>query len=124
MITAVFVGGFSWSLIDEVESKIARGLWYGGLLIALTAVTLAMQQSIALHRVINSTEGLACLRSCLGKQSGGVWTPRPVQVLIWQMPVMLLNVSIFIFVVGLITLVVSNFRARQEEVEVRLSSVC
>jgi len=79
-----------------------QGLWYSGLLLALVSVTLAMQQSVLLHRLNSNDHGMHILRRSLGYWSGSQWEPRKLQILIWQMPVMLLNVSIALFDIGLL----------------------
>lgn len=65
-----------------------------------------MQQSIALHRLSAGEDGLAQVRRLLGyRTSNGLWEPRRLQILVWQVPVMMLNLSITLLSTGLLIVV-------------------
>ncbi|KAF2092778.1 hypothetical protein NA57DRAFT_81927 [Rhizodiscina lignyota] len=106
LVTAVFAGGFSWNNLTTTGFYMhtVRGVWYGGLAMALVAIALAMQQSVALQRLSSNDSGMEKLRLSFGYPSPSGWKPRFVHVFIWQIPVMLLNVSIFLFILGLLIL--------------------
>lgn len=88
-----------------------RALWYSSLLLALTSVSVATQQAVTLRRLSSHREGLLFLRRLLGRQKNqpnGVFEPRLAQLYVWQTPIMLLNFSIIVAVVGLAVLVVDK----------------
>jgi hypothetical protein len=91
-----------------------RSVWYSGLFLALVSIAIAVQQTVALHRLNSNQYGLARLRSMLSYKHAGVIKARYSQVYIWQTPIMLLNVSILLFLIGL-TIVV--FRTGDTEAE-------
>jgi hypothetical protein len=64
-----------------------------------------MQQSVALHRLSCSEDGDARILSLFSYKQSGVLKPRLLQIYGWQIPVMLLNISILMFLLGLVVLV-------------------
>lgn len=80
------------------------------------AVTLATQQNIALTRAKVSPKGWVYLRSMLnvdGKEIDSVnQKPSRVQLYIWQVPVMMLNFSNILLVLGILVLVLRNESAK------------
>lgn len=97
-----------------------RGVWYSGLLLSLVAISNAMHQSIALHRLSSNTNGLERLRNLLGYRKDGSWKIRHLQVFMWQSAVMLLNIAIFLFILGLFIAILSGARNGTEDYRVRI----
>ena len=61
-----------------------------------------MQQSVALSRMSAAEDCLQRLRRSLGRRKlDGSFRPRRSQILLWQVPVMMLNVSILLLALGL-----------------------
>jgi len=74
----------------------------------LTSICLATQQGVALNRISGYANSLERLRAMLGTDSSPVsnsTTPNWDQLYVWQTPIMLLNVSVILFIVGLIIMV-------------------
>lgn len=93
------------------------GIWFAGLILTLTSIYIATHQSIALHRLGNSDSGVDKLVNSMGY---GRATIRKSQVLVWQMPVMLLNLSIFVFIIGLLCQVLNTYKVTRKDLEVRV----
>ena len=75
---------------------------------SLTSICTSTQLSIALYRLGSSPEALRRLRELLGRKTDrhpGLYEPRSSQVYIWQVPSMLLNISIQLFILGLTVLI-------------------
>lgn len=103
-----------------IQPYTVRAIWYSGLLLSLAAISNAMHQSIALHRLSSNTNGLERVRSLLGYNAVGGWRARNIQVFMWQSAVMLLNVAIFLFVLGLFIAILAGARHGTEDVRVRM----
>ncbi|EXA53642.1 hypothetical protein FOVG_01380 [Fusarium oxysporum f. sp. pisi HDV247] len=102
LIAAVVSSAFSWPTIDD-SPWTTRALFYSALILSLVSVSAGSQQSIALYRLGGHDIGLTTLRTLLkgsGKQGAS-----KLQLYVWQMPIMLLNVSILLFVIGLMILI-------------------
>jgi hypothetical protein len=117
LISGVFASAFSWYNITP-QPDIVRGLWYSGLVLSLLSITIAMQQSVALYRLGSNREGLIKLQALLSYKVSGAAKPRYLQIYVWQTPVMLLNVSILLFLIGLLTLVYHEVVDKSENVMV------
>ncbi|KAK5132826.1 hypothetical protein LTR08_008628 [Meristemomyces frigidus] len=104
-MTALFASAFTWQLptVGPIFPAV-QDLWFGGLLLSLIAVALAMQQSVYLYRLSSNDNGMQRLAESLKRRPrlGQPIHPSRVQVLVWQVPVMLLNVVILLFAVGLL----------------------
>ena len=101
-MTALFASAFTWQLSTVgALFPAVQGLWFGGLILALVAVALAMQQSVYLYRLSSNDYGMERLVGSLDRRRRG-GSPSKVQVLVWQVPVTLLNVSISVFAAGLL----------------------
>lgn len=122
LISGVFASAFSWYNITP-QPDIVKGLWYSGLLLSLLSITIAMQQSVALYRLGSNRGGLIKLRTLLSYKVSGAFKPRYLQIYVWQTPVMLLNVSISLFLIGLITLVYREVMDVSENVMVSTDSM-
>lgn len=119
LISALFAAAFSWYNIT-LQPYTVRAVWYSGLLLALAGISSAMQQSIALHRLSSNTNGLERVRNLLGYSKGGTWKARHLQIFMWQSAVMLLNVAIFLFILGLFIAILSGARDGTEDYRVRM----
>lgn len=91
--------------------SLVKALWYSVLVMSLTSVAAASQQLVAIQRLGSHRDGPRITRQLL---SGDLQVDNNVQVparvsswqgFIWQIPVMLLNGSLYLFVMGLCTLV-------------------
>ncbi|CEL06306.1 hypothetical protein ASPCAL07412 [Aspergillus calidoustus] len=110
VMTAAVVGSFEWSALSTIPTvplTMIRIAWYNSLVLAVTAVTLAMQQSVFLIRVGCTSKSDAIIRDLLsypaapGRGLGGPQRiPRWDQVLIWQTAVGLLEWSIYFWMGG------------------------
>ena len=83
---------------------------------ALTSIATATQQSIALYRLTILPEGLAKIREMLSANetdSMGVVQLRYSQLYIWQVPLSLLNSSVYLFIAGLGVLLWNAAKMRQ-----------
>ncbi|KAJ8112382.1 hypothetical protein OPT61_g5236 [Boeremia exigua] len=102
LIAAVVSAIFSWPTIEETPWT-ATAVFYASLILSLATVASASQQSIALHRYGTHSQGLVMLRKSLASSSNK--RASRLQIYVWQMPVMLLNVSITLLIVGLFILI-------------------
>lgn len=110
----MIASAFSW-LTAPKNPYPTTILWLCGLVLAVTSISAAAQQSIALSRLNSHPEGLRQIRRQLGgpvslrssTDRGEVvgrnvaWKPSLLQVYVWQVPVMMLNFSILMFLAGL-----------------------
>ncbi|KAL3469129.1 hypothetical protein BJX99DRAFT_265485 [Aspergillus californicus] len=112
LTAAVLAQVFAWPKGKDQTPEIARICWYSGLVVVLTAVTLATQQNIALTRAKVSPKGWIYLHSILNVYGENIGSteqrPSRVQLYIWQVPVMLLNFSNLLLVIGILALVLQN----------------
>lgn len=79
-----------------------------------------MQQTVALHRLRSNQDGPRRVHSLLSHRQAGADHPRYLQIFIWQTPVMLLNVSIVLFIIGLSILVYHDVSRESGDIKVRL----
>lgn len=94
---------FSWPTINDAPWTV-KAVLYSTLIIALCSVASGTQQTIILNRYGKHHDGLKALQKLLesGIKPG---TPRRLQLYVWQLPIMLLNISIALLVVGIFILV-------------------
>jgi len=108
IIASVITIAITWPPASPSPPWLTTALWYGGLTLSLAAIGTATQQSVALSRLSSYQDGLCRLRAVLGKElpatnkASQTWSVRWTQLFVWQVPVMLLNFSILLFVVGLV----------------------
>jgi hypothetical protein len=107
LITGAVVQVLTWPQA-QTASELPLGFWHSSLVISLVAICLATQQSIALNRISSYKDFEARIRSMLGHKVVSkdndrrvAWTPRKLQLYIWQTPIVHLNFGILGFVVGL-----------------------
>jgi len=114
LITGTVVQALTWSQV-QTPSQLPASLWYGSLVLSLTAICLATQQSVALNRISSYKDYASRIRSLLGQEivsqdddKGKRWVPRKLQLYVWQTSIMLLNFGILLFVIGLGVMIFEN----------------
>ncbi|KAL2853012.1 hypothetical protein BJX68DRAFT_265252 [Aspergillus pseudodeflectus] len=112
LTAAVLTQLFAWPQTQDAIPEFSRICWYSGLVLVITAVTLATQQNIALTRARASPRGWAYLRSILSADGEKIdstdQSPSQIQLYMWQVPVMMLNFSNMLLVLGILVLVLRN----------------
>jgi hypothetical protein len=88
-------GALQWPDIDS-RYWLGPACWYSSLVLAIAAVILAAQQTILLE-TLKSNDNLECYQ----EHFWGTTHPRWWLLFAWQAPFMLLNYSIFLFLIGL-----------------------
>ena len=126
LITGAVIGSFQiYSAATDPWST--NAFWVSALLLALTSISIATQQSIGLNRLSSYENGLGKIRLLLGEQNPRFdnihratykgrnekiaeyrFRMRKSQLWIWQTPVMLLNFAILLFIIGLMIAVFSK----------------
>jgi len=81
--------------------------FYAALILSLAAVSIGSQQTITLFRLGHNRDGLESLQKLLRKKADPHIASKS-QLYLWQLPVMLLNVSILLFIIGLIVIIWSQ----------------
>jgi hypothetical protein len=113
LIAGVVSSAFSWPTIEDAPWT-AKALLYSSLTLSLASIAAGSQQSIALHRLGEHEVSQKVLRDLLSKPAGDSdnenGKPRKVRASRlqnnkWQMPVMLLNVSILFMLVSLFIII-------------------
>lgn len=119
-MTAAVVGSFEWealSTIATIPMTMIRIAWYNSLVLAVTAVTLGMQQSVFLIRVGSTSDSDAIITNLLSSPSpggSGLRIPRWDQVFIWQAAVGLLEWSIYFWMGGYLVFIWDLTRVSRE----------
>jgi hypothetical protein len=103
LIAAVVSAPFSWPTFSEPPWT-ARAVFFASLITVLSTVASASQQSIALYRLGQHCESLKLLHKLLQSCARDGSASR-LQKYMWQMPVMLLNISVASLIVGLLILI-------------------
>ncbi|MCJ1418811.1 hypothetical protein MMC32_005162 [Xylographa parallela] len=112
LVGATVTGAVTWDHISG-SVPIIPAFWYSSLLLALSSLSLATQQGVTLRRLSSHRDGFRFVRRLLGrptKQQEELFEPRLAQLYVWQTPVMLLNFSIVLAVLGLAVLLVDKAR--------------
>lgn len=126
MVSALIQGGitaavistaFTWDPSAPVPATV-RGAWYCGLIFALTAVSVAAQQNIALIRAKAHPKGFDNLRYMFMEAKKTLNLPidrteavaikkQPIyyQLYLWQVPIMMLNFANLVLATSIIYLV-------------------
>lgn len=118
-MTAAVVGSFEWEALSTVPTipiTMIRIAWYNSLILAVTAVTLGMQQSVFLIRVGSTSDSDAIITNLLSYASpgSGLRIPRWDQVFIWQAAVGLLEWSIYFWMGGYLVFIWDLTRVSRE----------
>ncbi|KAL4744826.1 hypothetical protein BDW72DRAFT_208710 [Aspergillus terricola var. indicus] len=119
VMTAAVVGSFEWEVLSTIRTipmTMIRVAWYNSLVLAVTAVTLGMQQSVFLIRVGCTSDSDSIIRDLLSfrSQEGGPRIPRWDQVATWQTAVALLEWSIYFWLGGYLVLLWDLTRLSRE----------
>lgn len=93
---------FSWPTINDAPWTV-KAVLYSTLIIALCSVASGAQQTITLNRYGKHPDGLRALQKLL-ESARKPGKARLLQLYVWQLPVMLLNISIALLVIGIIIL--------------------
>jgi len=101
-------GTLQWPDLDS-RYWLGPACWYSSLVLAIAAVILAAQQTILLE-TLESNYNLECYR----EHFWGTTHPRGWLLFAWQAPFMLLNYSIFLFLIGLCSHIGSPFAFTRE----------
>ncbi|KAK6340649.1 hypothetical protein TWF696_008973 [Orbilia brochopaga] len=106
LIAAVVSSAFTWPATTQAPWTVLA-TFYSALILSLVAVSTGSQQSIALYRLGESKNALKKLQELLSCTTDATAVRRPtsMQKYLWQIPVMLLNVSVLVFLVGLVILI-------------------
>ncbi|KAF3906066.1 hypothetical protein ABW21_db0207561 [Orbilia brochopaga] len=106
LIAAVVSSAFTWPATTQAPWTVLAA-FYGALILSLVAVSTGSQQSIALYRLGESKRALYKLQELLSftTDPAAMRAPTRMQRYLWQIPVMLLNVSVLVFLVGLVILI-------------------
>lgn len=88
----------------------------------LTSISLAMQQSLAMNRLCCYLDRWKRIRLMLGKpkDAQGISKPRWTQLYVWQVPIMLLNIGLILFLAGLVAEIFSHFESPLSSVDVKV----
>ncbi|KAI0892457.1 hypothetical protein F4806DRAFT_479831 [Annulohypoxylon nitens] len=123
IVSSIMASAFSWASFSEGRGDsacihIVKAIWYGAILISVSSIAAASQQITSIHRLNLFPDGYEMIHELLGES---IQTPassingRPViklrlsQAFLWQIPVMLLNGSLYLFTVGLCILTYWDF---------------
>jgi len=115
LVASVISAAFTWHPLQQIPWGTA-GLWYGALLMALTSICLATQQAVFLNRLSGYSDSLSRIRGILGSQPQFLGRPKadPMpnwdQLYVWQTPIMLLNFSVILFIVGIVIMLVDGLK--------------
>ena len=118
-MTGTIASAFSWYTVPD-DPWSTEACWLSALVLALTAISLAAQQTIGLSRLSTCEKGWLKIRRLLGEQDPSYENPsmrrysashhqyfesrvrmKKSQLWIWQTPVMLSNFAILLFIIGL-----------------------
>jgi hypothetical protein len=109
ILASIVTGAIGWPSDASMPAPpwITMAAWYSSLILGLTSLSSAMQQSLTLYRLGCYEDSLPRLRAILGRRQRRVdgstfWTVRWSQMVVWQVPVMLLNFAILLFIGGVV----------------------
>ncbi|KAI1326953.1 hypothetical protein F5Y16DRAFT_373306 [Xylariaceae sp. FL0255] len=114
LTSSLVASSFSWPEFDQSPpSKVlafVKATWYGSLLFSVFSIASAAQLSIALSRIATYRTDLAFTRNMLttaGSLNNKLSYPK---LYLWQIPAMLLNGSIYLYVLGITIFVYNSCR--------------
>lgn len=121
LLAGVVSAAFSWRDLEKMFWT-TKSLWYGSLIMDLTSISLAMQQSLAMNRLCCYSDRWKRIRLMLGKPKDvhGISKPRWTQLYVWQVPIMLLNIGLVLFLSGLIAEIFSHFESPLSHVDAKV----
>ncbi|KAH9908198.1 hypothetical protein F4778DRAFT_467511 [Xylariomycetidae sp. FL2044] len=114
LLAGVLTSTGSWPTIlpnGTLSPWTVRACWYCGILLALTSVLTAAQQSIRLHRLSCHRRPHVAIRRLLRSRQvsrEGKALPRRAQVFMWQMSGLILSASVFAMLTGMFILIWSS----------------
>ncbi|KAF7531684.1 hypothetical protein G7054_g8630 [Neopestalotiopsis clavispora] len=125
LLAGIVSAAFSWRDLDQMFWA-TKGLWYGSLIMDLTSISLATQQSLALNRICCYSDRWARIRAMLGKPQGsqGIVRPSWTQIYVWQVPIMLLNIGLILFLAGLASEIFAHFDSPMSFDDAKIVDVC
>lgn len=93
---------------------------------AVISITSASQQNNILRKLTSHMDGFEKLRRILRSQrkAGGQYRESRLQHFVWQTPIMLLNFSIIIYIIGFLILIFHEAVSRGGGIRARESKVC
>ncbi|KAJ5286962.1 hypothetical protein N7478_002648 [Penicillium angulare] len=118
LISGVITSSFSWSYFANSDTRpvcleLVKAFWYSALCLSISAIACASQQLVALQRVAIYPDSLTVVRKLLGGNGAAplVGTKRLgfSQFYLWQLPVMLLSASLYVYIAGLTIIVYWDF---------------
>ncbi|OTA87769.1 hypothetical protein M434DRAFT_375331 [Hypoxylon sp. CO27-5] len=133
VVSSIMVSAFSWAPFSDdrgnsVCVQLVKATWYGGIILSVSSIAAASQQITSIHRLDLYPEGCEMIHRLLGEcvqepatSNGGnqvretAELHRPMvklrlsQAFLWQIPVMLLNGSLYLFTAGLCILAYWDF---------------
>ncbi|KAG8354233.1 hypothetical protein FVEN_g7816 [Fusarium venenatum] len=121
LLAGVVAAAFSWQDLKDLSWP-TKGLWYGSLIIDLTSICLATQQSLTLHRLSCYTNKCERVREMLSKSSSYQAHPSEAEVTqlyVWQTPIMLLNIGIVLFIIGLAIQIITDLSSTWSPADVK-----
>jgi hypothetical protein len=105
-MTAVTVGAFTWPSLASVSTApldVIQICWYSSLIFSITAVGMALHQSVFLLRVMSVTKSNTIPFNVLTYETGyGERSPRKQQAFIWVLAMGLLEFSMYFWLGGFI----------------------
>lgn len=123
LIAASLSSAFSWNVYNELL-PVVQALWFSALILVLTSIIIALQQTTALYRLSSNSDGMDSLRKSLGYLDGQQLKPRKLQVFIWQTSGLLLNGSIGLFGIGLLLQIWIGYARTGQKIEVTIYECC
>jgi len=109
--SAAITGCFSLSNFTDADWYV-HGLFFGGLFTSIITLVTVLQQTTTLNRLGADEKGLIRLRKVLssqGTKNGNHPAPSMLQIYVWQAPILLLNITLVMFLLGLALLVLPVF---------------
>lgn len=114
LVTGTIASAFSWYSVAS-DPWTTEACWASAMVMARTAISLASQQTIGLSRLCSCEDGWLKVRHLLGKSNPDYGESlrqhhrhsqcrvkmKTSQLWMWQTPVMLANIAILLFVIGL-----------------------
>ncbi|KAF8853031.1 hypothetical protein BDZ45DRAFT_748983 [Acephala macrosclerotiorum] len=106
LIAGVTAAALTWPSIENAPAA-TPALWYSSLIFSVVSILSAMQQGNLLYKLTSRSNGLARLQSLLrsDRRIGEKWQESRGQHFVWQTPLMLLNFSFWLFLIGLMIVV-------------------
>ncbi|CAG9996819.1 unnamed protein product [Clonostachys byssicola] len=119
ILSGVIVGSFTWTIFDQMlptAMTLIRILWYSSLILSMTAVGVALHQSVFLARMANVPEFHAVMVDILCFETPmGQMEPRQEQAFIWLLAVGLLEWSLGLWFGGFVVFLSSLTKIGQQD---------